>query len=213
MPTSPETPRPRRSKPKLTEEALASRLAATLDPKIVAETALEEPMPRRVAAEPMDMPSDLPAPPPKASAAPEPATAKTPIGGAVPQGTLFGAGVDRLTGAVSSAQEIARDTARSLADSRLVAAHSIVTFQKKLLEMVHANLNEGFAAAQKIVTAANVGEAIKVQSSFATTRVRALSDQAAELRSLSAKLAKEAQQPWAAQMAKSLDKMKSGLGA
>ena len=118
-----------------------------------------------------------------------------------------------MTEAVSSAQEIARDTARSLADTRLKTAHSIVAFQKKLLEMVHANLNEGFAVAQKIVAAPNVGEAIKAQSSFAQSRVKALAGQAAELGSLSAQLAKEAQEPWSAHMAKSLKRVRTSLGA
>jgi phasin family protein len=126
---------------------------------------------------------------------------------------LFSTGVARLTGAVSTAQELARDTAQSLADTRLKAAHSIVAFQKKLLEMVHANLNEGFAAAHKLVNAPSVGEAIRVQSSFAQTRVKALSDQAAELGSLSARLAQEAREPWAAHMTRSLDRMKTGLSA
>lgn len=202
MTTSPDTPRPRRAK-KMTDEALANRLASSLDPKAPApaESAMTEPLPRRIAAEPADTPL------PTAAGSDEPAPLAT------PPGTLFGASVDRLTGAVSSAQEIARDTARSLADSRLQAAHSIVAIQKKLLEMVHANLHEGFAAAQKVVTAPNVGEAIKVQSSFATARVKALTDQAAELRALSAKLAREAQEPWTAHVTKSLERMRSGLGA
>jgi phasin family protein len=211
MSTSSDTPRPRRAKAKLTEAALANRLAATLDPKVVEAAAQKPaesaPSPKRVAAEPaMAMEVADPAPAPV-----EAMPAKPPVAAA--PGTLFGASVDRLTGAVSSVQEMARDTARSLADTRLVTAHSIVAFQKKLLEMVHANLDEGFMVAQKIVTAPNMGEAIKVQSSFASARVKTLTDQAAELRSLSAQLAEEARQPWTAHMTKSLKRMKSGLNA
>jgi phasin family protein len=215
MPASPETPRPRR-KPKLSEEALASRLAASLDPKTAA--APSEPMPKRIAAEPPAEKKTMPEPVKPA----EPPAALSAVIGALPTSPaptpeipahLFSTGVARLTGAVSTAQELARDTAQSLADTRLKAAHSIVAFQKKLLEMVHANLNEGFAAAHKLVNAPNVGEAIRVQSSFAQTRVKALSDQAAELGSLSARLAQEAREPWAAHMTRSLDRMKTGLSA
>jgi len=208
MPTTPDSsPRPRRSKTKMTEAALASRLAAHLDPKIVAAAAetsepAPAPSPKRVAAEPAAPPE-----PPKA------VLAKTAPPAQAASATLFGAGVSRLTGAVSDAQEMARDTARSLADTRLQAAHSIVAFQKKLLEMVHSNLNEGFQVAQKIVTAPNVGAAIKAQSSFATGQVKTLTNQAAELRSLSAKLAAATQEPWTAHLAKSLERIKSGLHA
>jgi hypothetical protein len=205
MPTTPESPRPRRTKAKLTQAALANRLAATLDPKIVA-TESAPPAPSKPAAA---APSVKPAVSKPATPAPGPGR-RAP---AAAPSQILDAGLDRLTGAVSSAQEIARDAARSLADSRLLAAQSMVTFQKMLLEMVHANLHEGFAAAQQMITAPNVGEAIRVQSRFAKTRIKALGDQAAELRSLSTKLAKEAQEPWAAQMAKSLERLKSGLVA
>ena len=208
MPTTPEPPRepqrPRRPKPKLTDEALASRLAASLDPNTPAEPVSAEPMPKRIAAEPAETAETVRAEPVAPSQAAEPVAAPA-------AASLFSTGVNRLTGAVSSVQDMARDTAQSLADTRLKAAHSIVAFQKKLLEMVHANLNEGFAAAQKMVAAPTVGEAIRVQNSFAQTRVKALSDQAAELQTLSAQLAKEAQEPWAAHMTKSIERMKSGL--
>ncbi len=200
MPTTPDPSRPRRSKAKLTEQALADRLASSLDPSMIATESA--PQPRPAASKPVA--KTAPRVPPGAAAKDSVAAARF---------QLFEAGIGRLTGAVSSAQEIARDTARSLADSRLLAARSVVAFQKKLLEMVHTNLHDGFAAARKIVAAPNVGEAIKVQSSFAETRIKALSDQAAELRSLSARLAKESQEPWAAHMAKSLGRMKTGLSA
>ena len=213
MSTSSDTPRPRRAKPKLTDAALANRLAATLDPKAIEVSAQKPaaltPSPKRVAAEPAPLTATtepVPALPPIEVVPAKPLVATAP-------GTLFGASVDRLTGAVSSVQEMARDTARSLADTRLVAAHSIVAFQKKLLEMVHANLDEGFMVAQKIVTAPNMGEAIKVQSRFATAGVKTLADQAAELRSLSAQLAKEARQPWTAHVTKSIERMRGGLHA
>ena len=207
MPSTPDSA-PRRSKAKMTEEALASRVASHLDRKAVEAAPEPEIAEKRVVAEPELSPSAPSVALPKAKAATVPAEAAL----AAPA-TLFGAGMDRLTGAARSAQELTRDTVRSLADTRLQTAQSLVDFQKKLLEMVQANLSESLAVAQKIMSAPNVGEAIKVQSSFATGRVKALADQAAELRSLTAKLAKESQEPWAAHFAKSLDRVKGSLNA
>lgn len=203
MPVSPEGPKSKKAKTAISEEMLASRLASSLDAGMSPDAAPTVP------EEALAMPMPVEPSPPKTSLERARAHAKvehTPS-------HLFDVGVERLTDAVASAQELARDTAQSLADSRLQAAQSFVTFQRKILEMVHAHLNEGFAAAQKIMTAPSMGEAIKVQRNFASERVRALTGQAAELGSLSAKLAHEAQQPWAAQVAKSFARVRSSLSA
>jgi len=192
-----DKPRRKRTKAQAAEHALAQRVAASLDPSTLGMSEAA-PAPAELAAEP-----DVGRGEKQIEARPA-----SPV-----QSELFGAGVERLNEAVASAQELARETAQSLADGRLHTAQSLVAFQQKVLAMVHANLNEGFAAAQRIVRAPNVGEAIRVQSSYAQDAVKALTAQAAELRNLSADLAREARQPWTSQLTKSIDRLRHGLGA
>jgi hypothetical protein len=201
MPMSTDKRRPRRSKAQAAEHALAHRVAASLDPASLgkAETG---PGPAEIAPKPA-------APKMAKHMAATPAMAVT----AGPQSELFEAGVGRINEAVASAQEMARETAQSLADSRLHTAQSFVAFQQKVLAMVHANLNQSFAAAQSFVRAPNVGEAIRVQNRYAQGAVKALTAQAAELRSLSADLAREAGEPWKSHWTKSIDRLRHGLGA
>jgi hypothetical protein len=184
--SSDETKRPKRTKAQAAEHALANRVAAALDP-----TTLGMPM------------AAPPAPP---------APAKR-LGASTKPTELLEVGAQRINEVVTSAQEIARETAQSMADSRLQAAQSFVAFQQKVLTMVHDNLSQGFAAAQSLVRAPNVGEAIRVQNQYAQGAVKALSAQAAELRTLSADLARGAGEPWRVQWTKSIDQLRHGLKA
>jgi hypothetical protein len=189
--SSDDKPTPKRTKAQAAEHALASRLAATLDPASLGVS------------------KSSPAP-----AAPKPAkrVAASPAPAAGGQSELFGAGAQRINEAVASAQEMARETVQSIADTRLQTAQSFVAFQQKVLAMVHANLSQGFAAAQDIVRAPNVGEVIRVQNQYAQGAVKALSAQAVELRTISADLAKGAGEPWLAHWTKSLSQLRHGLG-
>lgn len=106
-----------------------------------------------------------------------------------------------------SAQEIARGTAMSLADSRLQSARAFIGLQQMLLQMVHTNLRASFAVAQKIVAAPNFRDAVTLHSQFAQEQVRVLTEQAAKLRQISTKLATDAPAPWVERLAK----IKKGL--
>lgn len=114
---------------------------------------------------------------------------------------------EAISEALASAQEIARGTALSLADSRLQTARAFISVQQKLLEMAHANLRASFAAAQKIAIAPNFIEAVRLHSLFAQEQVRSLTEQAAELRQLSTAIAEKAPEPWV----ESLTRLKKGF--
>lgn len=133
--------------------------------------------------------------PPKATAP----TVMAPKAAARPTATETPSGhFEVLSDAITSAQDIVRETACQMADTRLNAASALISLQQRLLEIVHANMSASFAVAQKIVSTPNVGEAIAAHRSFAQEQILALTHQAAELRRLSTKLAQETQEPWTA---------------
>ena len=195
--TSATPPPPPKSKAASTE-AVASRMAASLD-----ATAVE------------------PTPAPKAPAVPAVATKDhgkpaVPAAG-FPTPDLDGMyrmvkdGISRVSKTVETVQDTARDTTKLMIGSRSLVAERSIGMQRKLLEMMELNFTAGLRAMQAIARADSVKEAVAIQTSYCQDALKTLQSQGETLRTLSADLAKDVREPIQAQVKTSVERMKSAL--
>lgn len=80
-------------------------------------------------------------------------------------------------------------------------------FQQKLLEIVQSNVNTGFDFAKRLTEAKDFSELAKLQSEFMQRQLATFSDQAGELRALSAQVAEDASAPLKNQFSRSFERM------
>ncbi len=79
-------------------------------------------------------------------------------------------------------------------------------FQQKLLEIAQSNMNSSFDFAKKLSGAKDFSEVAKMQSAFMQKQLATFSDQAGEIRALSAKVAENASEPLKNQFSRSFEK-------
>lgn len=116
--------------------------------------------------------------------------------------------VTRSREAYEFTKDAMEDTVEMLEKSIDQAGQGAAAINRKVIDITQANLNSGFDLAKDIAGAKNVADIIQVQTAFARRQMEAFAQQAEEMRTLSAKVASDAAEPFKAHVARSIETLK-----
>ncbi|MEG6508690.1 phasin family protein [Methyloligella sp. 2.7D] len=104
------------------------------------------------------------------------------------------------------AKDAMEDTVQAFEKSFDAYGQGASAFSQKLFEMAQTNMNTSFAFAKQLSEAKDFGEFAKMQQAFMQKQMETFSDQAGEIRTLSAKIAEDASAPIKSQFDRALAK-------
>lgn len=104
------------------------------------------------------------------------------------------------------AKDSMEETVQALEKSFDAYGAGAAAFQQRLMEIAQANMNSSFDFAKQLTEAKDFSELASMQTAFLQKQFSAFSDQAGEIRALSAKLAEDASEPLKSQFAKTMER-------
>ncbi len=106
--------------------------------------------------------------------------------------------------AYEQAKDAMEDAVETLEASMDKAGTGVTEMNRKVIDITQSNLNSGFELARSLAEARDLSQIVEIQSAFARKHFELLAAQAAEVRTLAAKVSNETVEPFRSHFSKTM---------